>query len=105
MAFSTGDRLVGMKIEHTMLCMLYFQLDAPHELFSLVTGLEVKDGSEADIVTQIRRYQKNQAVRKGLSAEVVQVEGLEAEAEDNFDYCWDQSLDLKITEDTYIPGH
>ena len=35
-----------------------------------MTGLEVKDGSEADIVTQIRRYQKNQAVRKGLSAEV-----------------------------------
>ena len=84
---------------------MYFQLDAPHELFSLVTGLEVRDGSEADIVTQIRRYQKNQAVRKGLSAEVVQVEGLEAEAEDNFDYCWDQSLDLKVTEDTYIPGH
>ena len=78
---------------------------APHELFSHVSGLEVKDGSEADIVTQIRRYQKNQAVRKGLSAEVVQVEGLEAEAEDNFDFCWDHSLDLKITEDTYIPGH
>ena len=70
-----------------------------------MTGLEVKDGSEADIVTQIRRYQKNQAVRKGLSAEVVQVEGLEEKEEDNFDYCWDQSLDLKITEETYIPGH
>lgn len=70
-----------------------------------MTGLEVKDGSEADIVTQIRRYQKNQAVRKGLSAEVVQVEGLEEKEEDTFDYCWDQSLDLKITEETYIPGH
>ena len=70
-----------------------------------MTGLEVKDGSEADIVTQIRRYQKNQAVRKGLSAEVVQVEGLEEKEEDIFDYCWDQSLDLKITEETYIPGH
>ena len=39
------------------------QVAAPHELFSLVSGLEVSDGSEADILTQIRRYQKDQSLR------------------------------------------
>ena len=82
---------------------MYFQLDAPHELFSLVTGLEVKDGSEADIVTQIRRYQKNQAVRSGLRT---QEDGGEDGGEDNFDYCWEQSMDQSApTPARPIPGH
>ena len=72
---------------------------APHELFSHVSGLEVKDGSEADIVTQIRRYQKNQAARSGLRTQ-------EDGGEDNFDYCWEQSMDQSSpTPARPIPGH
>ena len=48
---------------HTFFSKKGLHVAAPHELFSLVTGLEVSDGSEADILTQIRRYQKDQNLR------------------------------------------
>merc|ERR1719150_3560380 len=35
----------------------------PHELFSKVTGLDVSGGTEAEIVCQIRNYQKSQAAQ------------------------------------------
>jgi len=70
---------------------------APHELFSLVSGLEVSDGSEADVLTQIRRYQKDQMLRSGVK------ESEEGTGErDNFDYIWDQSMER--TEARDIPG-
>ena len=48
---------------HTFFSKKGLHVAAPHELFSLVSGLEVSDGSEADILTQIRRYQKDQKIR------------------------------------------
>ena len=74
---------------------MYFQLDAPHELFSLVTGLEVKDGSEADIVTQIRRYQKNQAARSGLRT---QEEGAEDSPVDSQEHALSLLTEYKARE-------
>jgi len=77
------------------------QVLEPYQLFSQVSGLEVKDGSEADILAQIRRYQKNQSLKS-----VHGVTNME-EAEDNFDYCWEHSLEQSksTTPAKPIPGH
>ena len=74
----------------------------PHELFSQVSGLEVTAGSEAEILSQIRRYQKTQAVKsaRGRGREE------EEEAGDNFEFCWEESRDLTTrTPSRDIPGH
>ena len=76
----------------------------PSELFSQVSGLEVTAGSEAEILSQIRRYQKTQAVKsnKGRGRE----EEEEEEAGDNFEFCWEESRDLTTrTPSRDIPGH
>jgi len=69
----------------------------PHELFSKVSGLEVAGGTEAEIVCQIRSYQKNQA------AQTTNHGGLEEE--DNFEFCWEQSKSTTSTPSRPIPGH
>jgi len=70
----------------------------PHELFSVVSGLEVAGGTEVEIVCQIRNYQKSQAAQTDPSKG-----GLEDE--DNFEYCWEQSKDKTATPSRPIPGH
>jgi RIO kinase 3 len=70
----------------------------PHELFSAVSGLEVAGGTEAEIVCQIRNYQKSQAAQTHTSKG-----GLEDE--DNFEYCWEHSKDKTVTPSRPIPGH
>ena len=72
----------------------------PHELFSQVSGLEVTAGTEAEILSQIRRYQKTQAVKSARGRE----EAAE-EAADNFEFCWEESRDLTRTPGRDIPGH
>jgi len=73
----------------------------PHELFSLVSGLEVSEGTEAEILAQIRRYQKRQAVKsaKGREGEA------EEDTSDNFEFCWEESRDVTRTPSRDIPGH
>merc|ERR1711971_1312510 len=72
---------------------------SPGDLFSHVSGLEASPGTEAEILSQIRRYQKNAAVKSTAGSE--QGEG------DDFEVCWQQSQE----EDSLggagkpIPGH
>jgi len=70
----------------------------PHELFSKVSGLDVDGGTDAEIVCQIRNYQKSQAAQSINSKG-----GLEDE--DNFEYCWEQSKNIPSTPSRPIPGH
>ena len=56
-------------------------------------------GSDAEIVAQIRTYQKNQSIKSGNTADQ------ECQGEDNFDYCWEQSQDQSSTPARPIPGH
>ena len=69
-------------------------------MFSQVSGLEVTAGSEAEILSQIRRYQKTQAVKSVRGGKEAQ-----EEEEDNFEFCWEESLDLTRTPGRDIPGH
>merc|ERR1712130_489648 len=68
---------------------------SPGDLFSHVSGLETSPGTEAEILSQIRRYQKNAAVKS-----TEQGEG------DDFEACWLQSRE-EVLEGTGkpIPGH
>jgi len=71
---------------------------SPGELFSHVSGLETSPGTEAEILSQIRRYQKNAATKSGTSSE--QTDG------DDFEACWQQSQEEVIVgEGKPIPGH
>jgi len=69
----------------------------PHDLFSKVSGLEVEAGTGAEIMSQIRSYQKSQASQSNSKG------GLEEE--DNFEYCWEQSKNQPSTPSRPIPGH
>ena len=69
----------------------------PHELFSLVSGLEVSGGTEAEIIAQIRRYQKAHETRSA--------HGMDEDTTDHFDFCWEESKDLSRTPNRDIPGH
>ena len=69
----------------------------PQELFSQVSGLEVTRGTEAEILCQIRRYQKTQAVKSD--------KGREGEEADDFEFCWEESQDKTRTPSRDIPGH
>merc|ERR1719481_79572 len=69
----------------------------PHELFSKVSGLVVEEGTDAEILCQIRKYQKSQAVKSSSKK-------TDLETEDNFEYCWEQSKE-KVTPSKPIPGH
>ena len=64
-------------------------------MFSQVSGLEVTAGTEAEILCQIRRYQKTQAVKTAMGEE----------EEENFEFCWQESRDLTRTPSRDIPGH
>merc|ERR1712212_1316276 len=72
---------------------------SPGDLFSHVSGLETSPGTEAEILSQIRRYQKTAAVKSTAGSE--HAEG------DDFEVCWQQSKE----EDSVggagkpIPGH
>ena len=55
-------------------------------------------GTDAEIVCQIRNYQKSQAAQSINSKG-----GLEDE--DNFEYCWEQSKNIPSTPSRPIPGH
>ena len=50
----------------------------PAALFSRITGLEVEDGTEAEVVRQIRQYQRSQASKSHT--------GQHEETEDNFEF-------------------
>ena len=45
--------------------------------------MEVEDGTEAEVVRQIRQYQRSQASKSHT--------GQHEETEDNFEFCWEQS--------------
>ena len=78
----------------------------PQELFSQVSGLEVTGGTEAEILCQIRRYQKTQAVRSARGGKEGQGEWERGEEEeDNFEFCWEESQDKSRTPSRDIPGH
>eukprot|EP00095_Tigriopus_kingsejongensis_P006679 snap_masked-scaffold25_size650667-processed-gene-0.0 protein:Tk06679 transcript:snap_masked-scaffold25_size650667-processed-gene-0.0-mRNA-1 annotation:"serine threonine-protein kinase rio3" len=71
------------------------------ELFTHVSGLELKDGPEAvGLLSQIQNYVKHDQLMR------CDVED-EAEDADNFDYCWDQSQtsDRAASASRPIPGH
>jgi len=67
----------------------------PGELFSHVSGLETEPGSEAEVLGQIRRYQK--------AASLASCQGEEGQADD-FEVCWEQSQQPS-TPSRPIPGH
>jgi len=72
----------------------------PAALFSRITGLEVEDGTEAEVVRQIRQYQRSQASKSHT--------GQHEETEDNFEFCWEQSQAQNedgTTPSRPIPGH
>merc|ERR1712203_936588 len=69
---------------------------SPGDLFSHVSGLETSPGTEAEILSQIRRYQKNAAVK--ITAGSEQGDG------DDFEVCWQQSKE-EVPEGKPIPGH
>jgi len=70
----------------------------PFELFNKITGLEVNEGTEAEILSQIRTYQKNR--------EVISDSVSNAGASYPFDYCWEQSQSgADCTPPRSIPGH
>lgn len=88
-----------------MTCVQFFSKKGlsvlgPHELFSLVSGLEVSEGTEAEILAQIRRYQKRQAVKSARGKEEE-----EEDTSDNFEFCWEESREVTRTPSRDIPGH
>ena len=88
-----------------MTCVQFFSKKGlsvlePHELFSLVSGLEVSEGTEAEILAQIRRYQKRQAVKSARGKE-----DEEEDTSDNFEFCWEESREVTRTPSRDIPGH
>jgi len=70
---------------------------SPTELFSTVTGLETSPGTEAEVLSQIRQYQK--------SAAVMGMGGEEEEQDGAFEFCWERSLEKETTDSRPIPGH
>jgi len=70
---------------------------SPTELFSTVTGLETCPGTEAEVLSQIRQYQK--------SAAVMGMGGEEEEQDGAFEFCWERSLEKETTDSRPIPGH
>merc|ERR1719369_2355812 len=70
---------------------------SPTELFSTVTGLETSPGTEAEVLSQIRQYQK--------SAAVMGMGGEEEEQDGSFEFCWERSLEKETTDSRPIPGH
>merc|ERR1719369_321218 len=67
------------------------------ELFSSVSGLQLSEGSEAELLSQIRTYQKQQAVM-GMGGE-------EEEQDGAFEFCWERSLEKETIDSRPIPGH
>ena len=41
------------------------------QLFNKITGLELQDGSESELLSQINAYQKDQLLKSGLENEEV----------------------------------
>lgn len=69
---------------------------SPCQLFTRVSGLEVTEGTEAEVLSQIRRYQKCALVQGG---------GAEQEQDTSFEFCWEQSMNPASTPSRPIPGH
>jgi len=69
------------------------------ELFIKVSGLDISEGSEAELLSQIRTYQKNQAVTAAKKDD--------SEDSFSFDYCWakSQENDQGGRPIPSIPGH
>jgi len=73
------------------------EADKPDELFNKITGLELTEGEEDEILSQIRTYQKNREVLSDLTESV---------EHNNFNYCWEQSKSgVACTPPREIPGH
>merc|ERR1719209_2375760 len=68
---------------------------SPGQLFAHVSGLETTPGSEAEVLCQIRRYQKVAALATGQG---------EGGHTDDFEVCWEQSQQPS-TPSRPIPGH
>jgi len=66
------------------------------ELFNKITDLELREGSEADLLSQINGYQKDQELKGGFRVE---------NFEGGFEYCWDQLKNGTPTPSKPIPGH
>jgi len=77
-------------------------IPASWELFSLVSGLQLSDGSDAELLTQIRGYQKKQASQSIIK-------DTEESETFSFDYCWSESLKGEGASPSkpipLIPGH
>jgi len=70
------------------------------QLFNKITGLELQDGSESELLSQINAYQKDQLLKSGLENE--EVHG----GQSSFEYCWNESLKgMPSTPARPIPGH
>jgi len=73
------------------------EADVPHELFNKITGLELIEGEEDEVLSQIRTFQKNREVLSDLT---------ENGEHNNFNYCWEQSQSgVACTPPRPIPGH
>ena len=66
------------------------------DLFNKVTGLNLQEGSEAELLSQINGYQKDGDLKSGVN------EGVDGSS---FEYCWDQMKTGSATPSKPIPGH
>merc|ERR1719219_575736 len=75
------------------------------QLFTEITGLELEEGeSEADILHQVRDYERNQEILSGVNDQE------ELDKADPFDYCWKKiqqagNSEMPSTPSKPIPGH
>jgi len=70
------------------------------ELFNKITGLELEDNSEDQLLSQINAYQKDHMLKSGLEND----EGNEGQS--SFEYCWNESMTgMPSTPAKPIPGH
>ena len=72
-------------------------MPSPTQLFNKITGLELSEGSEQELLSQINNYQKNDQLRSGLKDAWSDSQ--------SFEYCWDQSKNGPSSQATPIPGH
>merc|ERR1711915_55326 len=71
------------------------EVQSATDLFNKITGLELKEGSESELLSQINGYQKDQEMKGGLNTG----------PQDGFEYCWTQIQHGISSPSTPIPGH
>jgi len=70
---------------------------SPTDLFNKITSLDLKTGSEEELLSQINNYQKDHQLKSGFKGNW--------NDETNFEYCWEQSQNSSCTPAKPIPGH